>query len=142
MFFFFTCHFIECKITVELNCKDDFFHYLKHTGHFNPGPHPSSVLPVFTVQRNRPSKATIPNDPRRRFSGSNRTEHTNSVVFIHNCVVFTQISSVEVQGDSLPVEYPWAYSTRLTIQIIPNTLAKRWDTQETVHLSVCISMHG
>lgn len=70
--FFFTCHFIECRTTVELNCKHD-FHYLKHTGHFNPGPHPSSVLPVFTVQRNRPSKATIPNDPRWRFSGS--TEH-------------------------------------------------------------------
>lgn len=100
MFFFF--YFIECGIRVELNWKHD-FHYLKHIGHLNPGPHPSSVLPVFTVQMNRPRKASIPNEPRRRFSGSNRTEHNTQTHFtscIHNpefIIKSTQISSVEVQ---------------------------------------------
>lgn len=140
-------HFIECGTRVELNWKHD-FHYLKHIGHLNPGPHPSSVLPVFTVQMNRPRRASIPNEPRRRFSGSNRTEHNTQTHFtscIHNpefIIKSTQISSVEVQRHSLPVEYPWAYSTRLTIQIIPNALARRWETQETVNRSVSISLHA
>lgn len=108
---------------MELKCKCSFY-YLKHLGHLthvNPLSHPSSVLPVFTVHRNRPSKATIPNVPRWRFLGSNRTEHNTETNFNRcfdlysfcqlKCLKYTQISPVDVQRltssrVSLSVQHP------------------------------------